>query len=259
MSELENMAERFCRGDVTVDTGVSIGFGNDASASLSDPDVHQVWVERSIILTKAYTSIMSEEEVMLQYKTTDFPKLEQFLEYNALHHYHHSYVRVDSTVTILKTETVERVMQKGGDPPPKIGQCYYRAIPNCPKTKLLEVLMHFPWKDISIPGTDHVTLLMLARIFRDEEVALRFMVLIQSLGFGLMVNPETMLTNLSPHLKGYVSDHGLAIRIDPDFLKACHEWSLMVMDHIVSSGTLDKKKPLMQTNTGRTPASSQSQ
>jgi hypothetical protein len=208
---------------------------------IRDVKIDQRWVERAVHFSQAYSHLLTVEEVDRQFRQSEFGQMEQFLHYNQLFPINDHYVKVESKVTVLKKDLVEKCYREKGsknsfqeflrlEDISSSNDCFYRVSPSFPKSKLLEIISEIPWQELMLPGSKLVDFVTLAELFQDEVAAAKIVILGSCVGFWRIIDPGNLLPNLERQLKQSFRRLQLSIEIDPDALKCFREWIQLSLD-----------------------------
>lgn len=210
---------------------------------IRDIKVDQTWIDRSKTFLELYFHTVEVDLVDQQYRSSDFPNFQSFLNFNSLHYFESIYLKADNRIIWLDSETVEKARQqtgdsieqflkKGGIMPSKNG--YVQIINTFSKIKWLEILLGLGITQI----IDSEGLLMsdtIDQIFADKIICLKFMLACYLSGLGKLVTSDMQLVEPDELRTSSFSAFPIGLMFDPSCFTVMQEWKNHILDHLAST------------------------
>jgi hypothetical protein len=147
-------------------------------------------IENLIHFVQIWTDVIDIDQVMSQFKASEFHDLHTFETENNLYNVGFFYVKVNKNLALLE---------------------------------FFGLLTKIPWDSLRSPGFNQIHYASLANIF-SETVAIQLMVLGDCYKFWMLIDPYHQMTKTHESTKLLLSGSGsLSILISPKFIKDCQE------------------------------------
>lgn len=156
--------------------------------------INPIDIENLVNYVQIWSDILEVDDVIKQFKTSDFKELNQFEEYNYLYN---------------------------------IGFFYVKVNPRLSPMEFFKLLTKIPFEIFRLPGSNQVSFAQLTQLFgeKTEKQIIQLMVLGDYFKFWILINPYVQMKKTHNTTKLLLSGMGnLTIYISPNFLKNCKEF-----------------------------------